>query len=68
MSEIYRHVAGGLLMLMGLGLVFAGIRGFDHIKAVLSGLPRYPFRILEVHAYLPRHSKEHPHWSKGFTL
>ncbi len=69
MSELYRHVAGGLLILAGLGLIFAGIRGFDHLKTILSGLVRYsPSRLRAVHAYQPRHSKGNPHWSKAFTL
>ena len=68
MSQIYQDVGAVLLIAMGLGLLFTGVRSFDHIKTVLGGLKHFPFRILEVHAYLPRHSKGNPHWTKGFTL
>lgn len=68
MIGIYQHVGAGLLMLLGLGCLVAAVRGFDHLKTIFSEVAAFPFRILEVHAYLPRHSQGHPHWTKDFRL
>lgn len=57
MIEIYRNVGVVLLMMLGLGCIFAAVRGFDHLKSVLNGVRSFPSRIQRARAYQPRHAR-----------